>query len=455
MIKYPFSLPKPRVYQLPVEEENLFDGLEDLDIGPRWMGQQIRKNDMYVEFGGPKHGYQSFFLVEVCKAASEVVDGKVEIYGPEINELEPGKSYPIGYHFMMYGAGLTDEHTEFLERSAQNAYDHIENVMLINSRATTWSRIGIEVADRFSLGKLAQVIRASIRTAVPMVEAVEVRIIVGTPEVGGVAVIKEMLPDIKALWSSIDARQDDLDEDDVDMFYGCTICQSFAPAHVCVITPTRIPYCGIMSYNGAKISVELDPTGYVFEVEKEETLDNNMGWYSGVDAVIHRKSNGSTKKVNLFSSIKYPQTNCGCFEVITFYIPELDALGLVSRRSFVDTPLGLPFGKLAAAISGGAQNHGFLGISVRNVRSRTLMRGDGGWDRIVWMDSGLKAEVAEAIPEELYNKIATEETTIDIVTLKAFLLEQQHPIVGKFWENDEPKPLQVPAPGEDWLTEES
>lgn len=454
MIKYPVSLPKPKIYQLPVDEECLFDGLEDIDIGPRWMGQQIRKNDMYAEFGGPKHGYQSFFLVEVCKEASEVIDGKVEVYGPDINELEPGRSYPIGYHFMMYGEGLTDEHTEFLERTAQNAYDHIEHVMLINSRATTWARVGTAVADRLSFAKLAQAIRASVRTAVPMVEAIEVRIIVGSPELGGTAMINEMLPEIKAFWSSIDARQDDLDEDDADMFYGCTICQSFAPAHVCVITPTRIPYCGIMSYNGAKISVELDPTGYVFEVEKGETLDNIMGWYSGVDEIVHRKSNGSTKKVHLFSSIKYPQTNCGCFEVITFYIPELDALGLVSRRSFADTPLGLPFAKLAAAISGGAQNHGFLGISVRNVRSRTLMRGDGGWERIVWMDSSLKAEVAEAIPEELYDKIATEETAPDIPALKAFLIEKEHPIVEKFWQDGEPNPLELPGPGEEWLAGE-
>lgn len=450
MIKIPASLPTPRVFELPREMENLYDGLEEIDIGPRWMGQQVRKNDMHLELGGPKHRYESFFFVQVVKYPQEASDGRVTLYGPDIPEISPGTSYPAGIYFKLYGSALTEDHTEFLERQIQVAWDHIEHVMLLNARTTTWSRIGLDVADRLTFARLAQAVRASLRTTVPLVEAVETVFIIGAPETGGVDPIREMLPAVKAVWTVLDARAEGLDEDDVDMFYGCTICQSFAPNHVCVISPTRFPYCGIMSYLGARVSVEIDPSGYVFEVPKGQVADPVFGQYAGVNEAIRRKSNNTVKKVSLFSAIKYPQTNCGCFEVIAFYMPEVDGLGVVSRRFFGDTPLGLTFSKLAAIISGGAQNHGFLGLSVRSLRSKTFLQGDGGWERIVWIDSSLKAEVAEAIPEQIYDQIATEETAADLGRLKDFLITGKHPVIERFWRNGAPRPMEIPIPGQDW-----
>lgn len=450
MIKLPASIPAPRIFELPKEMENLYDGLEDLDIGPRWIGQQIRKSDLHLELGGPKHRYESFFFTHILPQAEEVNDGKVTLYGPDIPEVSPGTSYPIGLYFKIYGSSLKEEYTEFLERQAQHGFDDIEHVMLINARSTTWCRIGQEVADRLTFAKIAQNIRAFIKTTVPLVEAVESMIIVGAPEIGGVEPIREMLPAIKKVWAALDARTEGLEEEDVDMFYGCTICQSFAPSHVCIVTPSRFPYCGIMSYLGASVCVEVDPSGYTFEVPKGEVIDPVLGQYAGVNEMVKRKSNNTVKKVNLFSSLKYPQTNCGCFEVIAFYIPEVDGIGLVSRRFFGDTPLGLPFSRLAAMISGGAQNHGFLGLSVRSLRSKTLLRGDGGWERIVWIDSSLKAEIAEAVPEQLYDKIATEESASNFNQLKDFLVEKKHPVTENFWQNGVPRPMEIPLPGEDW-----
>jgi acetyl-CoA decarbonylase/synthase complex subunit beta len=49
------------------------------------------------------------------------------------------------------------------------------------------------------------------------------------------------------------------------------------------------------------------------------------------------------------------------------------------------------------------------------------------------MPKKLKERVKDAIPEELYDKIATEEDVKDINELKRFLVEKAHPIV-KRWE---------------------
>jgi acetyl-CoA decarbonylase/synthase complex subunit beta len=117
------------------------------------------------------------------------------------------------------------------------------------------------------------------------------------------------------------------------------------------------------------------------------------------------------------SCIVYPATNCGCFEAGAFYIPEVDGIGIVHRRYTGDTPLGVPFSTLAGFMSGGEQNHGFKGISLRNMMMKHFLADDGGWDRIVWMPKTVKEEVAEAIPEEVFDKIATEEDAIDPVEL--------------------------------------
>ena len=125
----------------------------------------------------------------------------------------------------------------------------------------------------------------------------------------------------------------------------------------------------------------------------------------------------------------------------------------MDRRHPGDTPLGLNFSKMAGFMSGGNQNHGTMGLSIRTPKSRKFLQGDGGWERIVWMPKEYKVLLADCIPEELYDKIATEEVGIDLPTLKAFLLEVNHPIVTKYWKEGEPVPLKIPKPNEDWPDE--
>ena len=115
-----------------------------------------------------------------------------------------------------------------------------------------------------------------------------------------------------------------------------------------------------------------------------------------------------------------------------------------------ETPLGLPFGKLASMCGGGVQYHGFCGVSMLTIRSRKFIGGDGGWDRIVWMSKDLKEKLADTIPETIYSLIPTEEDAIDQVDLKKILKERNHPIVEKFWKDGEPVPLDLPGPGEMW-----
>ena len=444
------KLPEPRVFQLPTDLDKLFDGLEDIGLGARYFAH-VPRGEMHLELGGTKSEYISYLYLEVVEDPNEIVDGRLELIGPDINEFPEGTSVPAGLQFKVYGPGLTDQHYEYLERAMQLGLAFQEGLMLINTRGTVWIRVNKRLASKYSFLKMFQSTRANILTQFPLAEAVEARFIMATPELGGTELIKPIQEEAKEIWKAVDAKYADLEDEDVDMFYGCTICQTFAPNHICVVTPSRIPYCGILSYNGAKITYEVDPQGYTLEIPKGEVLNAEMGEYSGVNEKVYDRSSGTVNRVFLRSCIKYVTTNCGCFEASTFYIPEVDGIGIVHRRYFGDTPIGLRFSTLAGMISGGAQNHGFRGISMRGIlESDTWVSGDGGWNRIVWLPKDLKLEVAAGIPEEIYDKVATEEDALDIAELKEFLIKKKHPIVEKFWKNGEPQPLDIPSPNDDW-----
>lgn len=56
-----------------------------------------------------------------------------------------------------------------------------------------------------------------------------------------------------------DERLETLTDESVDQFYTCTLCQSFAPSHCCVVTPERLGLCGAVSWLDAKATKELNP----------------------------------------------------------------------------------------------------------------------------------------------------------------------------------------------------
>jgi acetyl-CoA synthase len=71
-----------------------------VDIGPQYEGEVIRKEDLYIEFGGPKTAHK--FELATVKSLDEIEHEKIEIIGPDIGDLKPydevkgGGSYPIG-----------------------------------------------------------------------------------------------------------------------------------------------------------------------------------------------------------------------------------------------------------------------------------------------------------------------------------------------------------------------
>jgi len=445
------KLPPARVFQLPTDLDHLWDGLDDIGLGLRWLSE-VKKADVQIELGGPKWNYEMASPFYIEEDPEKVNDGEVKLIGPDVSEVDPGTSLPGMFTIRIYGKTLTQEHQGYVSRQIGQALQGLEGFMLFGTPDGLWIRISRDVADRLTFAKISQFCYATAKTLVPAVDAVAFFWAIGAPEVGGKELIDPLYEWAVEKIKIISAKQL-YDDEDVDIFYGCTICKSLAPNHACVLTPSSLPYCGIIGYDSAKVTCETDPEGYVFAIPKGECLNATLGRYSGVDEAIWERCNHLVNHVNIYSSIRYPTTNCGCFEAASFYIPEVDGIGLAMRRYTGMTPLGIKFSTLAGQISGGAQNHGFKGLSIAGMSSENFLKGDGGWNRIVWMPTDLKEEIADVIPEEIYDKIVTEEETLDPLELKELLLKKGHPIVEMFWKDGVPQSLELPLPGEDWPDE--
>lgn len=401
-----------------------------VDVGLIYEGERIRKNQMYVDLAGPKsYGAE---LVRVVPM-DEIDDGNVSLEGPDIKDMEEGKAYPFGILLEVGGKTMEEDLEGVLERRIHEFSNFIQGYMHLNSRDIIWCRVSKDAAKKgLSLYHVGQVLIDLFKSEWPMIEKMQVKIYTD-PEA-----VTKFRESAREVYEKRDSRLRGLRDEDVDVFYGCALCQSFAPQHLCTITPSRTSSCGSISWFEGRAAAKIDPNGPIFEIPKGELLDEVKGEYSGPNEVTHERSRGTVERVFLHSIFDYPHTSCGCFEAIGFYIPEVDGIGVVHRDHRGTTPFGIPFSTMAGQVGGGVQSDGFVGMAIEYLRSPKMLQADGGWNRMVWLPKSLKERVIDAIPEELRDKIATEEEAEDLESLREFLKKVDHPVVSR-WEAEAPK----------------
>ncbi len=390
-----------------------------VSVGPMNEGERVRKPDMHVELAGPKSTG-----CEVVIVNEDVKEDSVEIIGKDIDEMEQGSTNPFAIVIEVSGKNLEEDICGVFERKIHEFLNYIEGVMHLNQRDQVWVRISKDAFEKgLRLKHIGEVLKKQFKEHFPIIENCRVKLITDKEEV------KKYLEIAKKIYEKRDSRARDLSEEDVDTFYGCVMCQSFAPSHVCVITPDRTSLCGSISYFDARAASKMDPEGPIFEVPKGKCTDEKLGIYEGVNEVVKDRSGGTVEEFALHSALVKPCTSCGCFEAIVFYIPEVDGFGIVHRHFKGETPYGLPFSGVAGQCSGGKQVEGFVGIAIEYMRSPKFLQGDGGWNKVVWMPEEIKEKVKDAIPKELYDKIATEKDISNMEELTNFLKEREHPVI--------------------------
>lgn len=395
-----------------------------VDVSPMYEGERIRAANMFVELAGPKSiGAE---LVQVNKGLK---DGNVEVVGPNIDEMNEGKIYPLGILVEIQGEKLETELEGVIERKTHELCNYIKGFMHLNQRDQIWCRVSKETKEAgFKLEDLGKALSVLYKEEFPIIESISVKIVTDEVEV------ESFLETARSEYKKRDARSRELSEEDVDVFYGCVMCQSFAPTHVCVITPDRTALCGAINWFDCRAAAKMDPDGPIFEIPKGKVIDKVKGEYENVNAAVAEKSQGTFDRVYLHSVFGHPHTSCGCFEAVAFYIPELDGIGIVNRDFKGQTPLGIPFSAMAGQCSGGKQMEGFAGLSLEYMKSPKFLQADGGYERIIWLPKDIKEAMTEFIPEKLRDKIPTEEDASSISDIRKFLRKTEHPVMKRLRE---------------------
>jgi len=399
-----------------------------MGCSPAFEGKSIRKEEMYVEFGG---GRSPAFELLKMRGTGEIKDGQITVIGPEIDAMKEGSAHPLGIIIEVAGKSMKKDYEPVLERRIHNFVNYGEGSWHVAQRDLIWVRISKEaVAKGVKIVHLGKLLASKFRMDFPkLLDAVAVTLI--TDEKKVLAAKDEA----EKVYEERDARIQGMRDGDVDTYYSCTLCQTFAPNHVCVITPERPALCGAISWLDGKIAFEISPSGANQPVEKGTLINAQSGEYEGVNRFVKKASHGEVDRCSLYSVMEYPMTCCGCFECIALMLPEVNGIMVVNREFKGVTPSGMTFSTLAGTIGGGAQTPGFAGISKNYILSDRFLQGEEGIERLVWMPLQLKDELKTRLQKKLsgqghpdfFEKIADETKAATIEELMTYLMGVNHP----------------------------
>ena len=426
------NVPHDEICQRSVEIRGLKVAVTEIDIplsfGPAFEGERVRGKDLYAQCGGGKT-----LCTELCKMADlkEIEDGKIEIVGPDITDLKEGDTFPMGVYVQIAGREFQEDFEPIIERQIHHLVNYIQGIMHIGQRDIAWFRISKSAMEKgFSLKDIGVVLHAKFHQDFGnILDKVQVTLYTKKKDVE--ALTKRARADYKHR----DERVENMTDEAEEIFYSCTLCQSFAPNHVCTVSPERTGLCGAYNWMDCKASFEINPTGPNQPIEKGECLDPVLGQWKGVNDFVYKASRGNVTHYNFYSMLVDPMTTCGCCECIAALLPSCNGVMTVGREYADETPCGMKFTTLAGVMGGGASSPGFVGHSKYNITQRKFITGDGGLLRMVWMPKGLKEEIKERIEKrgeemgvpDLYDKIADETVGVTEEEILPFLEKVGHP----------------------------
>ncbi len=426
------NIPHDKIVAKAIEVRGLKVALAEVPIpvafGPAFEGERVRGDDIYLECGG---GRTPMVEWVTSKRMEEVEDGKVEVIGPEISDVQAGAKLPMAIVVEVAGREMQDDYEPILERQIHHLINYAQGVMHIGQRDIAWIRVSKQAVEKgFKIQHIGTLLHAKLHQDFGRIfDKLQVKIY--TEEDKAV----EMVEKARNVYHTRDTRIEGMTDETTEIYYSCTLCQSFAPSHVCVISPERTGLCGSYNWMDCKAAFEINPTGPNQPVPKGNVIDTKLGQWTGVNEFVTKASRGKIDHYNFYSIVNDPMTTCGCCECIAAVLPLCNGVMTVNREYTGETPCGMKFTTLAGTIGGGVSTPGFVGHGKYNVTQRKFIIGDGGILRMVWMPKMLKEEIGErfqarakemGIPD-LMDKIADETVGTSEEQIMPFLEEKGHP----------------------------
>lgn len=399
-----------------------------VSFGAAFEGERVRKEQLAVEIGSK---VSKAFEYLRMKNMEEIENGKVEVIGPDIDTVPEGGALPLAIIVEVAGRKMQKDFETILERRIHTFLSEASGIMHIGQRNMIWIRISKEAKQSgFMLKHFGVILNTKLLSEFPaIVDKSQVKIFTKLED------IEKHLPDAMSSYNARDERLSGLTDESVDIFYSCTLCQSYAPNHVCMITPERLGLCGAYNWLDGKAAYEINPNGPNQPIAKGTCIESVKGQWEGVNKAVQEKSNRALERFNAYSIMDLPMTSCGCFECIVCVLPEANGVMVVNRGFSGMTPIGMTFSTLAGSVGGGQQTPGFTGVGRLYLTSKKFISAEGGFHRIVWMTKELKEGLGERFKkrvEELgtpdfIEKIADETIATTVEELLPFLQKVNHP----------------------------
>jgi len=431
------NIPHDQIVEKAIEVRGLKIKVAEVDIpvahSPAFEGERIRKEDMYCEFGGNR---TPAFEWLTMRESEEVKDGQIEVIGPDVDSVEPGGKLALGIVIEVSGRKMQSDFEPVLERQVHTFINEAQGVWHMGQRDINWLRISNEAFGAgFRIKHIGHILHAMYHEKYSsIVDKVQIKLY--TKE----AQVLKLRQTAREVYTQRDARLAGMTDESVDTFYSCTLCQSFAPDHVCIITPERSGLCGAYSWLDGKAAYEITPTGANQPISKGKTVEATLGQWEKVNEFIKNTSHGKIEVMSAYSMIAEPMTSCGCFECISAVLPSTNGIMIVNREYPEMTPCGMKFSTLAGTVGGGRQTPGFVGHSKHYISSRKFISAEGGIQRIVWMPSTLKEEIKDTLlhrakelgldDEEFLSKISDERVATTEEEVLEFITKNGHPVTA-------------------------
>ncbi|HUV65574.1 MAG TPA: acetyl-CoA decarbonylase/synthase complex subunit alpha/beta [Sedimentisphaerales bacterium] len=404
-----------------------------VSVSPAFEGERIRKEDMHSEFGGQRTPAFEWLRM---RDISEVEDGTVEVIGPDIDSLAEGGKLPLGIIIEIAGRKMQEDFEPVLERQIHSFLNEAQGIWHMGQRDINWVRISKDAAKAgFRLEHIGKLLHAKFHDEYSsIVDKVQVKIYTDEKQVVA------LRAQAQAVYAERDARLAGMQDEDVETFYSCLLCQSFAPNHVCIVSPERPGLCGAYSWLDCRAAFEITPSGPNQPISKGSCIEPTVGQWDRVNAFVIKSSGGNIERMSQYSMIVDPMTSCGCFECIAAVLPSTGGIMIVNREFTEMTPCGMKFSTLAGTVGGGQQTPGFIGHSKHYINSKKFIAAEGGIQRIVWMPKMLKEEIRDTFAkraeelglggEAFLAKIADETAATTEEEVLEFISKSEHPVAA-------------------------
>jgi acetyl-CoA decarbonylase/synthase complex subunit beta len=371
----------------------------------KFASEELTEDDTGLRIGGSD---QSYLVVK----PSPHVENDAVVHPPEWE-----RARALGVMVEVGNAAVDAPMTSWIETIVRSGANYAHGIKL-NSTGNfkTTLRIARHVQG-FRFQHLGRLIITGLRNEFPRIGPLRVSFTIDDA-------VDNAFTDVQAYIQRRTAQIHDATDDSVDHFYGCTRCRSFALAHACTSTPERPPQCGSRPWYRVKAYALLAPDSVYNPcqvIDKGTCLDPERGEYEGVNTSTVERTGGRVSRVFLHSIFQHPHTACSCFQNIAFHIPDVDGIALMHRGYPGVTPDGSTWTTWANRIAGRQYHEGAASFSVNYMTSKKFLKGDGGWERVVWMTRTLKNAAGDAIPAHLRERIATEHDVTSLAELKEYL----------------------------------